>query len=290
MASLKVGDQGPAVGILQTQLNLAGFPVNAVDDIFGPSTLAAVKAFQAAKGLVADGVVGPLTEAALTGSLPGPSPAPTPAPVPVPAPSSTELLGIDTSAYDPGTNWSKVLTAGRVFAFIKATEGYSYVSALFGVDWRASQSAGVLRGAYHFFRPADDGVQQANHFLATVGVTNFKGSLRPVLDWEVLDGVSASVAKQRAMDFCNTVKAAIGVYPLLYFSAEFFDSSFGDMSEFAGMEDWIAEYASHLNPPSWAKNVAFWQNTDKASVAGCTSPVDGSIFFGDMAALEKLLI
>jgi peptidoglycan hydrolase-like protein with peptidoglycan-binding domain len=45
---------------LQQLLRARNHPV-AVDGIFGPQTEGAVKAFQQSKGLVADGIVGPLT-------------------------------------------------------------------------------------------------------------------------------------------------------------------------------------------------------------------------------------
>ena len=51
---------GAYVKILQTRLNLYGASLE-VDSSFGDLTLAAVKAFQSKKSLLADGVVGPLT-------------------------------------------------------------------------------------------------------------------------------------------------------------------------------------------------------------------------------------
>jgi hypothetical protein len=59
---LKRGASSPDVTYLQTLLN---FPVSAADGKFGPMTQAAVIEFQRTNGLVADGVVGAYTWAAL---------------------------------------------------------------------------------------------------------------------------------------------------------------------------------------------------------------------------------
>jgi len=53
----------------QRALNLLQFGPLAIDGIKGPKTTAAVKAFQSSKGLVADGIVGPLTKKALLDAL-----------------------------------------------------------------------------------------------------------------------------------------------------------------------------------------------------------------------------
>ena len=74
--TLKLGSSGASVKTLQQALANAGFSPGAVDGQFGPKTAAAVKSFQSAKGLVADGVVGPKTWARLNGAA-APS-APTP--------------------------------------------------------------------------------------------------------------------------------------------------------------------------------------------------------------------
>ena len=61
---LTIGDRGPEVRALQTRLNEQGATLRP-DGIFGPSTRAALTAFQAAHGLPPDGVVGPDTSRAL---------------------------------------------------------------------------------------------------------------------------------------------------------------------------------------------------------------------------------
>ncbi len=61
---VKIGLNGHPVKTLQHLLRARGHSV-AVDGDFGPNTEAAVKAFQSANGLVADGIVGPVTWLAL---------------------------------------------------------------------------------------------------------------------------------------------------------------------------------------------------------------------------------
>lgn len=67
-AMLKYGDKGTAVVTLQNDLNTKGYACGKADGAFGSATLSAVKAFQKAHGLTVDGVVGPSTWSALTGS------------------------------------------------------------------------------------------------------------------------------------------------------------------------------------------------------------------------------
>jgi hypothetical protein len=64
MATVGQGAQGDLVVWAQEHLISAGYPV-AVDGNFGATTLSAVQAFQTAKGLTPDGLIGPATWAAL---------------------------------------------------------------------------------------------------------------------------------------------------------------------------------------------------------------------------------
>ena len=61
---LRRGSFGPEVERLQRLLNSAGYPLT-IDGDFGPATDLAVRQFQGDRGLVADGIVGQMTWAAL---------------------------------------------------------------------------------------------------------------------------------------------------------------------------------------------------------------------------------
>ena len=65
MPMVRMGDSGDAVMTLQTELNAQGYNCGEADGVFGQNTLNAVIAFQTAKGLTADGVVGAQTWGAL---------------------------------------------------------------------------------------------------------------------------------------------------------------------------------------------------------------------------------
>jgi hypothetical protein len=68
-ATLKPGDQGAAVKVLQRGLARLGYSPGRIDGQYGPSTTDAVKRFQRAGGLTADGILGPNTLRALARAL-----------------------------------------------------------------------------------------------------------------------------------------------------------------------------------------------------------------------------
>lgn len=80
---------GKTVRMVQQALAKANFKVD-TDGVFGPGTQSVVRQFQRAKGLTADGIVGPATlvNLGLVG-LVATTPTPTPTPVPVPTPTPT---------------------------------------------------------------------------------------------------------------------------------------------------------------------------------------------------------
>lgn len=64
-ATLKVGSAGSEISLLQSELQSLNYDVGQVDGIYGSKTKAAVQKFQQDHNLVADGIVGPQTQAAL---------------------------------------------------------------------------------------------------------------------------------------------------------------------------------------------------------------------------------
>lgn len=58
---LRIGTWGDDVVVLQNILASLGYYTGSIDGIFGPLTRQAVMRLQADNGLIADGIVGPLT-------------------------------------------------------------------------------------------------------------------------------------------------------------------------------------------------------------------------------------
>jgi len=67
---LRLGSSGQDVAFVQRVLAGAGYNVGPIDGVYGPRTMQAVMQFQADNGLVPDGIVGPLTWAAIDAIYP----------------------------------------------------------------------------------------------------------------------------------------------------------------------------------------------------------------------------
>ena len=90
--------------------------------------------------------------------------------------------GIDVSHFQGSIDWEEVAAQGIGFAFVKATDGLGTDPA-FATNWSGANQAGILRGAYHFFRPKLSAIDQAKHFCEVVESLGVR-DLPPVLDVE----------------------------------------------------------------------------------------------------------
>ncbi|MGE5183289.1 MAG: glycoside hydrolase family 25 protein, partial [Acidobacteriota bacterium] len=75
------------------------------------------------------------------------------------------IKGMDVSSYDPTVDFAMAHAAGIEFAFVRASDGTQYPDPMFATHWANAKAAGVIRGAYQFFRPAEDPIAQADLLL-----------------------------------------------------------------------------------------------------------------------------
>ncbi|MGO4877477.1 glycoside hydrolase family 25 protein [Pedobacter psychrotolerans] len=205
-------------------------------------------------------------------------------------PKKYTVHGIDVSYYQGKINWSKVKAMKEdevkvSFAFIKATEGILQVDPYFQRNWREAPKAGIVCGAYHFFRPKKSGRAQAKFFLQVVNIE--KGDLPPVVDIETLDGVSPLRMRLELSDFLTYVEMKTGVRPIIYTGLKFYEDNLeGKLDEYPL---WIAHYYQpklKLDKSRWK----FWQHSDKAKINGIGHVVDFNAFNGDSTALANMLV
>ncbi|MES1242741.1 MAG: GH25 family lysozyme [Acidobacteriota bacterium] len=202
------------------------------------------------------------------------------------ADTDSQAQGIDVSHYQGTVNWTEVAASGVVFAFAKATDGITYVDPQFSVNWPAMLSVGLLRGAYHFYEPADDPTSQAQHYLSNV--TLEAGDLPPVLDVEITGGVSSTQLWSGVATWLQTVQTATGRQPLLYISPGFWSDNSPDPT-LTGYPLWLADYASTPKLPEGWSTWQFWQHSQTGTVPGVSTSVDLDLFNGTLVQLQQWL-
>jgi lysozyme len=195
--------------------------------------------------------------------------------------------GIDVSHYQGTVSWPDVYQAGITFAFAKATDGLTWTDPQFATNWPAMKAAGLLRGAYHFFEPADDATAQAEFFLQTVQPA--AGDLPPALDVE-MPGSSSSALWEGVETWLQAVAAATGAPPFLYVDPVFADDNQIPAS-LAAYPLWIADYdvAQPSLPQGW-DTWLIWQQSESGVVSGITGPVDLDLLNGALAKLQALAL
>lgn len=198
--------------------------------------------------------------------------------------------GIDVSSYQQKINWAKVDSMDdygiRVsFAFIKATEGITLVDPYFQRNWRESKNAGVIRGAYHYFKPKKSGLWQAKFFLQTVKIE--AGDLPPVIDIEETGRLDKLNLQLNLQEYLNEIEKQTKVKPIIYTGYQFFKDNL--KGKFDDYPIWIAHYYQpklKLEETDWY----FWQHADNARVDGIKGKVDMNVFNGDEEDLSALLV
>ncbi|MCY7321419.1 MAG: peptidoglycan-binding protein [Phormidesmis sp. CAN_BIN36] len=199
------------------------------------------------------------------------------------------LEGIDVSTYQGDVDWATVANQGILYAFAKATEGASSTDPSFLRNWTNMKTFGIVRGAYHFFRPAKDPIVQANNFLQLVKTIE-ASDLPPVLDLEVLDGLDARTVINNALKWISTIETATGRKPIVYTYPVFWEDKLGNPTQFSNYPLWIANFETRTPfvPSAW-RSWAFHQYSESGQLQGIQGNVDLNQFNGTLDDLQKLL-
>ena len=193
--------------------------------------------------------------------------------------------GIDVSHWNGTIDWQAVKQDGVTFAFMKATEGSDFVDSKFATNWQGAKAAGIVRGAYHFYRPKIDPIVQADHLVDTAGAPAL-GDLPLTLDLEVLDGQPAADVAAGALAFLQRLEQRTSRVPIIYTSARVFDTELHTPDGFSHYALWDANWGvtcPNISTPTWS-TWTFWQYTDKGKLGGI-DPVDVNVFNGSVDEL-----
>lgn len=183
------------------------------------------------------------------------------------------VKGIDVSYYQGTIDWPKVKASGRAFAIARVSDGATFDDPKFAQNWSGMKSAGILRGVYQFFRPAQDPVKQADLLVDAIEKLGREPTdLPPVMDVETADGQTATTVRANMKKWLDRVEARIGRKPIIY-TAAFMSGTIG--TGWTAYPLWVANYGVTCPqmPSDWTK-WKFWQSSSTGSVPGIAGGVD----------------
>lgn len=200
-----------------------------------------------------------------------------------------KAVGLDVSEYQGKINWSEVDSLEKQyridFVFVRATVGNDRLDRKFKENWLGAKKQKRIRGAYHYYRPNENSLEQAELFIKTVSLQ--KGDLPPVLDIEKLpENQSVERLKLGLRRWLKSVEAHYKVKPIIYTGESYYDDFLKE--EFSDYLFWIANYNFYREKMD--EDWLFWQFTEKASVSGIKGNVDVNIYNGDLQQLEFITV
>lgn len=201
------------------------------------------------------------------------------------------VRGVDVSSYQGDIDWQVLSSQNISFAFIKATEGSSFVDDKFLYNWNEAIDTKLKIGAYHFFSYESSGINQAEHFIATVPL--LKNTLPPVIDIEFYgkfekSPVDSEIVNLELKNMLNRLEEYYGTKPIIYSTEKSYDLYIKD--KFEEYPQWarsVYTSLSYINSSKWT----FWQYTNREKLYGYNGKekyIDMNCFNGTNNEFEML--
>jgi lysozyme len=203
------------------------------------------------------------------------------------------LHGIDVSHHNNKIDWHRVKNSieDKVdisFCFIKATEGEDLKDQDFGLNWREAKKTGLIRGAYHFYVPRANPVEQAQNFIESVELE--EGDFVPVIDFEIL-GTKRRVRNnllENVKTFINIIENHYGVKPIIYTNGHIYRAYI--KGNFDKYPLWISNYQSQKLEGYNKARLMLWQHSTTGKVDGIQGDVDFNVFVASKSHLDDICI
>jgi len=207
------------------------------------------------------------------------------------------VVGIDISSYQhPGgaaIDFKAARANGVRFVAVKVDEGGGYVNPWYRRDMLSARVAGMYVTGYHFARPRlpmSTAVSDARAFVSRYAATA-RGTLPPMLDIEVTDGLSAGNVVAWIRTWVNAVRGTTGRTPIIYTGGWFWGRYLHNPRGFSDAPLWMADYEPTLKSPhltgDWSHST-FWQYADNGRIRGIRGAVDMDWFHGSLGQLAAL--
>jgi lysozyme len=191
------------------------------------------------------------------------------------------IKGIDVSNWQGSRfNWEAEHVQGVQFAFIKATEGTTFLDPDFERNWQVAKERGLARGAYHFFHPEQSAGAQASWFLTHVMQHGLDPGDLLAVDLEDAFGLDPHQVAEAANEFTGIVNRRADASLIVYTTPGFALGGYCD--QLGDSPLWLAAPGnpSIAPPPPW-KLISFIQ-TGQRGIDQDTG------YFEDVAQLRKL--
>lgn len=200
------------------------------------------------------------------------------------------VKGVDVSSYQGEIEWTTLDEQGIKFAFIKATEGSSFVDKYFKSNWENASLTDLRIGAYHFFSYDSKGSTQAQNFIENVPIKN--GSLPPVIDVEFYGDKENNPPERNQVEkeLQTMVEKLENHYDkrvIIYTTKKAYDLYI--KNSFEQCDIWIRDVFSEpslSDKRSWT----FWQYTDRERLEGYSGRekfIDVNVFYGSENQFEE---
>lgn len=200
------------------------------------------------------------------------------------------VRGVDVSHYQGYIDW-KILSEQDIhFAFIKATEGSSFVDDKFEYNFTEAQKTALKVGAYHFFSFDSGAETQAANFISTV--KPFEGMLPPVIDFEFYGDIESNpperaVVCQSLQTMLDILEAYYGLKPIIYATEATYELYLAD-----GFDDYDLWIRNVISRPKLSdkREWTFWQYTNRGKLKGYNGEerfIDINVFSKDINAFNN---
>jgi lysozyme len=193
---------------------------------------------------------------------------------------SEVFFGIDISQYQGVIDWDRVSTQKKhpiTFVVCRATMGIKRKDKMFEYNYATAKEKGFVVGAYHYYDPNENSIEQAKNYIRQIRKFVGKGDFVPILDIENYSRVQTKKELAEGVKkWLAFVEDEYGVKPIIYTGFAYY-KDFLSLHISGEYPLWIAAYSHSKRNHPIVQNAAIHQFTEKVRVPGIPeNRVDGN--------------